>query len=92
MPVARQYMDVEKTNTAVADAQGLGRPAVDVFAMEEVLLELGLGDEIGRFLVELREPTDRAGVGFLSRFSFPIELQDGDHAWIPIVHKILLLK
>jgi len=85
-------MDVEKTNTAVTDTHGLGRPAVDVFAMEEVLLELGFGDEIGRFLVKLRKHTDRAGVGFLGGFSFPIELQDGDHPWIPIVHKVLLLK
>ena len=92
MPVARQYMDVEKTNAAVADAHRLGRPAVDVFAMEEVFLELGFGDEIGRFVVELREHTDRAGVGFLSRFSFPIELQGCNHALIPIVHKVLLPK
>ena len=92
VPVARQHVDVEKTNAAVADAHRLGRPAVDVFAMEEVFLELDFGDEIGRFLVELREHTDRAGVGFLGGFSFPIELQDGNHPWIPIVHKVLLPK
>ena len=87
MPVARQYMDIEKTNAAVTDAHRLGRPAVDVFTLEEVLLELGFGDQIGGFVIILREHPHRASVGFLGGLSFSIELQDGDHPWIPIVHK-----
>ena len=76
VPIAGQDVDVEEANAAVADAHGLGRPAVDVFAVQEVLLELGLRDQIGGFVVELREHADRAGVGFLGGFSFPIELQE----------------
>ena len=87
MPIAGEHVDVEEANTAVADTHGFGRPAVDVFAMEKVLLQFGFGDEIGSFVVEFREHADRAGVGFLSRFSFPIELQSRNHAFIPIVHK-----
>jgi len=87
VPVARQHMDVEKTNAAVADAHRFGRPAVDVFTMEEVLLELGFADQIGSLVIKLREHPHRAGIGFLSRFSFPIELQGCNHALIPIVHK-----
>jgi hypothetical protein len=86
-PIAFEDINIEKANAAVADAQGLGSPAVDVFALQEVLLEFGIGDEIGSFVVELTEQTDRAGVGFLSGFSFPIELQSRHHALIPIVHK-----
>jgi hypothetical protein len=80
-------VEVEEADAAVADAQGFRRPAVDVFAVQEVLLEFGLRDEIGGFVVELTEHTDRASVGFLSGFSFPVELQSGNHALIPIVHK-----
>ena len=59
VPIAGENVDEEEANTAVADAHGLGRPAVDVFAMQEVLLELGLGDQIGGFIVELTKHTDR---------------------------------
>jgi hypothetical protein len=55
--------------------------------MQEVFLELSFRDEIGDLVVELREHTDRAGVSFLSRFSFPVELESRNHALIPIVHK-----
>lgn len=92
MPIALEDVDIEEANAAVADAHRLGRPAVDVFAMEEVFLEFGFGDEIGSLVVKLREHPDRAGVGFLGRFSFPIELQSGDHALIPIIHKSSPLK
>ena len=50
VPIAGENVDVEEANAAVADAHRLGRPAVDVFAMEEVLLELDFGDEIGSFV------------------------------------------
>jgi hypothetical protein len=55
--------------------------------MEKVLLEIDFGDEIRSLVIELREHTHCAGVGFLGGFSFPIELQSSDHALIPIVHK-----
>ena len=82
-----ENVDVEEANPAVTDAHGLGRPAVDVFSVEEVFLELGFRNQIRGFIVELREHAHRAGVGLLSPFSFPIELQSRDHALIPIVHK-----
>ena len=91
VPIAHQNVDVKKANPAVADAHGLGRPAVDVFSMEKVVLQLRFRDKIGSLVIELREHTNCAGVGFLSGFSFPIELQHCHHALIPIVHKILLL-
>src|ERR671918_1147117 len=65
----------------------VGRPAVDVFSMEKVVLQLRFRDKIGSLVIELREHTNCAGVGFLSGFSFPIELQHCHHALIPIVHK-----
>jgi len=92
VPVAREDIDVEKANTAVADAHGFGGPAVDVFSVEEIFLQLRFGDEIGSFAIELREHTDHAGVGLLGGFSFPVQLQSGDHLLIPIIHKVLLPK
>jgi hypothetical protein len=87
VPITRKHVDIEEANAGVADTQGLWRPAVDVFALQEVLLELGLGDQIRGFVIELAEHPNRARVGSLSGFSFPIELQSGNHALIPIVHK-----
>jgi len=86
VPVALQDVDVEKADAAVADAHGLGRPVIDVFALEEVLLEFLLGDKIGCLAIELRKHAHRAGVGLLGSFSFPIELQSIDHTLTPIVH------
>jgi hypothetical protein len=87
VPIALQDIDVIKANAAVADAHGLGRPVIDVFALEEVLLELGLRNQIRGFVIELREHAHRAGIGLLGSFSFPIELQSIDHPLVPIVHK-----
>ena len=63
VPIARQDVDVEKANAAVTDAHGLGRPAVDVFPVEEVFLQFGFRNQIRCFVVEIREHADRASVG-----------------------------
>ena len=62
VPVAFQDVDVEKADAAVADAHGLGRPAIDVFALQKIFLEFLLGDKIGGFVIELSESmrTERA--------------------------------
>jgi hypothetical protein len=91
VPIALQDVDIEEADAAVADAHGLGRPVIDVFSLEEVLLEFRFGDQIRGFAIELGEHAHCASVGFLGWFSFPIELQSTDHLLIPIVHKILLL-
>jgi len=69
VPVARQDIDVEKANAAVADAHGLGRPVIDVFTLEEVLLEFLFRNPIGCFGIELRKHAHRASVGLLGSFS-----------------------
>ena len=57
---------------------------IDVFAMEEVVLELLLSDQIGGFGVELGQHADRAGVGLLSPFPFAVELKGLDRSIIPL--------
>lgn len=86
VPIALQDVNVEKANPAVANAHGLGRPVIDVFSVEEVLLEFGFRNQIRGFVIELREHAHRARVRLLSSFSFPIELQNIDHPVIPIIH------
>src|SRR5712691_3009164 len=46
LPIALQNVEVEEADAAVADAHGGWRELIDVFAMQNVLLELGFGDEV----------------------------------------------
>ena len=73
-PVAVEDFLVEEAYPAVTDPHGLGRPVIDVFALQKIFLEFLLGNEIRRFAIELRKHAHRAGVGLLRAFSFPIEL------------------
>ena len=62
VPVAAEDLLKEEANATVADAQSRGGPLVDVSAVEEVLLELLFGNEVGGLLVELHQHEHRAGV------------------------------
>ena len=57
---------------------------IDVLAMEEVVLELLLSDQIGGFGVELGQHADQAGVGLLSPFPFAVELKGLDRSVISL--------
>ena len=46
LPVTLQDVLEEESDGAVADAHGVWRESIDVFSMQEVLLELVLGDEM----------------------------------------------
>jgi hypothetical protein len=59
---------------------------IDVFAVEKVVLEFLLREQIGGFVVELRKHAHRAGVSLLSALPLSVELQGIDHTLIPIVH------
>ena len=56
---------------------------IDVFAVEEVVLEFLLGDQVGGFAIELGEHANGAGVSLLSPFSFAVELKGLDRSVIP---------
>jgi len=38
-PIAIEDFLVEETNSAITDAHGFGGPVIDVFALQEILLE-----------------------------------------------------
>jgi len=44
VPVSLEDVFVEEANAAIADAHGIGRPVIDVFAVEEIVLEFLLRD------------------------------------------------
>jgi hypothetical protein len=75
------------TDAAVADPHGAGGPAVDVAALEEVLLQLLFGDLIGRFVIELAEHAQRAHVRLLGSFSEAVQLQGVGGFLVPVGHE-----
>jgi hypothetical protein len=84
VPVSLEDVFVEEAYAAIADPHGIGRPVIDVFAVEEVVLEFLLGDQVGGFAIELGEHANGAGVGLLSPFPFAIELKSLDRSVIPL--------
>lgn len=84
VPVSLEDMLEEEANATIADAHGIGGPVINVFALEEIVLEFLLGDQIGGFAIELGEHTDGAGIGLLSPLPFAIELKGLDRSVIPL--------
>jgi hypothetical protein len=79
-------VDEEEAEAAVTDAQGTGRAAILVLAVQEVLLKLGLRDLIGRFMVKLAEHAQGTHVGFLSALAQAVELKGIDRFLVPVGH------
>ena len=86
MPIALQDMEEEEADTAVADPHRVGRPAIAVLAMQEVLLKLGLRDLIGGLVVELAEHAQCAHIGLLRALPETVELQGIDRILVPFGH------
>ena len=84
VPVSLEDVFVEEAYAAIADAHGIGGPVINVLAVEEIVLEFLLGDQIGGFAVELGEHANGAGVGLLSPFPLAIELKSLDRFVIPL--------
>jgi len=79
VPVAREDMLREEANTAVADTHGRWGEAVDVFAVQEVALQLLFGDAVGGLVVELSQQADFPDIGLLGTLALATELQCGNH-------------
>jgi hypothetical protein len=84
VPISLEDVFVEEAYAAIGDAHGIGGPVINVLAVEEVVLEFLLGDQIGGFAVELGEHANGAGVGLLSSFPLAIELKGLDRSVIPL--------
>jgi hypothetical protein len=78
-PVALEDVLREKADATVADTHGRGGEAVDIFPVQEVVLEFLFRDAVGGFVVELSPQTDFPDRGCLSPFALAAELESRNH-------------
>ena len=91
MPLPFEHIDKKEFDAAVADAHGGGGPFVDVFAMQEIILQFLLADQIRSLVVKFGKHPYGSGVAMLGALTHPGKLQ-GSHGLLVIVfhHSILL--
>jgi hypothetical protein len=87
-PVALEDVLREEANTTGADTHRGWGEAVDVFAMQEVALQLLFREAIGGFVVELREDADFSDIGVLRPSAFATEVERRDHLLTQGAHRI----
>ena len=88
VPVALEDVLREEADTAVADAHGRWGEAVDVFAVQEVVLQLLFGDAVGGCVVELSQQADFPDRGFLRPFALATEVESRNHVLTQWGHEI----
>ena len=88
VPVALEDVLIEEADATVADAHGRWGEAIDVFAVQEVALQLLFRDAVGGFVVELRQQADFPDIGFLSPFALAAEVESRDHLLTQWGHEI----
>jgi hypothetical protein len=98
-PVALEDVLLEEANPAVADTHGREGEAINIFAVQEVVLQLLFGDTVGGFAVELSQQTDFTDIGCLSPFALAADVESRDH-WLmqrghdisPFVRRVVCLR
>ncbi len=86
LPVPLQHLDEVEANPAVADAHGVGGPAIDILAVQEVGFQFRLGDRLGGLVaVELAQHPQCAGVSFLGTLGLAVQRQRVDGLLEPVV-------
>ena len=88
VPVALEDVLREEADTTGADAHGRWGEAIDVFPVQEVVLQLLFRDAVGGFVVELREQADFTDIGFLSPFTLATEVESRKHLLTQWGHEI----
>jgi hypothetical protein len=86
VPVALEHVFEKEAYAAIAYPHGIGSPFIDVFPLEEIVLEFLFADGIRSFVIKLGEHADGAGIGLLGAFPFTVELKGLDRFVIPIGH------
>ena len=79
MPVALEDVLIEKADATVADTHGRGGEAVDIFPVQEVVLEFLFRDAVGGCVVELGQQADFPDIGCLSPFTLATKLESRKH-------------
>src|SRR5262245_50392908 len=88
VPVTFEDVLIEEADAAVADAHRCWGEAVDILAVQEVMLEFLFRDAVRGFVVELGQQADFPDIGCLSPFTLAAELQGGNHVLTQWSHKI----
>src|SRR5262249_33757625 len=79
VPVALEDVLIEEADATVADAHGRWSEVIDVFAVQEIALQLLFREAVGGFVVELREQADFPDIGLLGPLALATELQCSNH-------------
>ena len=79
LPCAPEDVMVEESDATVTDTHGTGRESIDIFSVQQVLLEFLFRDEVRRFAIELSQQAYLSDIGLLRTFALATELQSGDH-------------
>jgi hypothetical protein len=88
VPIPLEDVLVEETDTAIAEAHGRWGKAIDVSAVQKVVLQLLCRDQVWRFAIELSQQADLTDIGLLSTLPLATELQGGNHLLTQWGHKI----
>jgi hypothetical protein len=88
VPVALEDVLIEEADATVADTHGRWGEAINVFAVQEVVLPLLFGEQVGRFAIELSQQAYFTDIGFLSPFAFATELEGRNHVLTQWAHEI----
>jgi hypothetical protein len=87
MPVTLEDVLVEKPAATIAEAHGSRGEAIDVFAVQELVLKLLFGDQAGRFVIERSQQPDLTDIGLLGPLAFATELKRGNHLLAQMGHE-----
>ena len=87
-PVACEDVLREEANSTVADTHGRGGEAINIFAVQEGVLQLLFGDTVGGCVVELSQETDFADVGCLSPFARAADVERRNHVLTQRGHEL----
>jgi hypothetical protein len=79
VPVAREDVLIEKADATGADTHGRGGEAVDIFPVQEVVLDFLFRDAVGRCVIALREQADVPDRGLLGPCALATELESRNH-------------
>jgi hypothetical protein len=88
VPIAFEAVLIEEADTAVADAHGRWGEAIDIFPVQEVVLQFLFSDAVRGCMGELRKQAYFPDIGFLSPFAFATEVEGRNHVLTQWAHEI----
>ena len=88
VPIAFEDVWREEADTAGADAHGRWGEAIDIFPMQEGVLQVLCRDTVRGCMVELREQAYFPDIGFLRSFAFATEVEGRKHLLTQWAHEI----